>query len=33
MLISPTGAEASTIRPEDFVPTDLAGQALSPGIP
>jgi L-fuculose-phosphate aldolase len=33
MLISPTGAEASTICPEDFVLTDLAGQALSPGIP
>jgi L-fuculose-phosphate aldolase len=33
MLISPTGAEASTIRPEDFVLPDLAGRALSPGIP
>jgi L-fuculose-phosphate aldolase len=33
MLISPTGADGATIRPEDFVLTRLDGTALSPGVP
>lgn len=33
MLISPTGADGATIRPEDFVLTRLDGTALSPGAP
>lgn len=33
MLISPTGADGATVRPEDFVKTGLDGEALSPGIP
>lgn len=33
MLISPTGAAAANIRPENFVLMTLNGDALSPGIP
>lgn len=33
MLISPTGADGATIRPEDFVLARFDGTALSPGVP
>ncbi|WP_188611949.1 class II aldolase/adducin family protein [Chelatococcus reniformis] len=33
MLISPTGADGATVRPEDIVRTSLDGEALSAGIP
>lgn len=33
MLISPTGADGSTVAPEDFVLSRFDGEALSPGIP